>query len=52
MTVGQLVECNMRNIFFLKNQTKCDGKLVPDDVVNFLIYVEMYVLTIILVYTY
>ena len=27
---GQLIECNMRNIFLEKSYTKCDGELVPD----------------------
>ena len=26
MKVGQLIECNMRNIFVEKSYTKCDGE--------------------------
>ena len=26
---GQLVECNMRNIFLEKSYTKCGGKAIP-----------------------
>ena len=26
MNHGQLVECNMRNIFLVKSYTKCDGE--------------------------
>ena len=26
MTFGQLIECNMRNIFLEKSYTKCDGE--------------------------
>ena len=26
---GQLVECNMRNIFLERSYTKCDGETIP-----------------------
>ena len=29
MEFGQLIECNMRNIFVKKPYTKCDGKNIP-----------------------
>ena len=29
MKFGQLIECNMRNIFLEKSYTKCDGETSP-----------------------
>ena len=29
MKFGQLIECNMRNIFLEKSYTKCSGETVP-----------------------
>ena len=29
MTFGQLIECNMRNIFVEKSYTKCAGETIP-----------------------
>ena len=29
MIFGQLIECNMRNIFLKKSYSKCDGKTSP-----------------------
>ena len=29
MKFGQLIECNMRNIFIEKSHTKCDGETIP-----------------------
>ena len=29
MKIGQLIECNMRNIFLEKSYTKCDGETSP-----------------------
>ena len=29
MKIGQLIECNMRNIFLEKLYTKCDGETTP-----------------------
>ena len=29
MKFGQLIECNMRNIFLKKSYTKCDGETSP-----------------------
>ena len=29
MKFGQLIECNMRNIFLEKSYTKCDGETIP-----------------------
>ena len=29
MKFGQLMECNMRNIFLEKSYAKCDGKTIP-----------------------
>ena len=29
MKFGQLIECNMKNIFFGKSYTKCDGEAIP-----------------------
>ena len=29
MKFGQLIECNMKNIFLEKSYTKCDGKTSP-----------------------
>ena len=29
ITFGQLIECNMRNIFLDKSYTKCDGETSP-----------------------
>ena len=29
MKFGQLIECNMRNIFLEKSYTKCDGEASP-----------------------
>ena len=29
MKFGQLIECNMKNIFLEKSYTKCGGELVP-----------------------
>ena len=34
MIFGQLIECNMRNIFLKKSYTKCGGELVPDPFLN------------------
>ena len=30
MKFGQLIECNMRNIFHEKSYGKCGGETVPD----------------------
>ena len=30
MKFGQLIECNMRNIFVEKPYTKCEGEIFPD----------------------
>ena len=30
MKFGQLVECNMRNIFLEKSYTKFSGEIIPD----------------------
>ena len=29
MKSGQLIECNMKNIFLEKSYTKCDGETIP-----------------------
>ena len=29
MKFGQLIECNMRNIFLEKSYIKCDGEAIP-----------------------
>ena len=29
MKFGQLIECNMRNIFVEKSYTKCGGEAIP-----------------------
>ena len=29
MKFGQLIECNMRNVFLKKSFTKCDGETSP-----------------------
>ena len=29
MEFGQLIECNMRNIFLEKSYTRCDGESIP-----------------------
>ena len=29
MKFGQIIECNMKNIFFEKSYTKCDGETSP-----------------------
>ena len=29
MEFGQLIECNIRNIFLEKSYTKCDGQISP-----------------------
>ena len=29
MKFGQLIECNMKNIFLEKSYTKCDRKIIP-----------------------
>ena len=29
MTFGQIIECNIRTIFFEKSYTKCGGETIP-----------------------
>ena len=30
MKFGQLIQCNIKNVFLEKSHTKCDGETMPD----------------------